>query len=67
MEKIKSGKPFVGYFSGSTDMPIFTENGYQDTVICGPGSMDMAHQIDEYVEESELEQAELFYESFLIT
>lgn len=67
MEKITGGKPFVGYFSGSTDMPIFTENGYPDTVICGPGSMDMAHQIDEYVEESELEQAELFYESFLIS
>lgn len=66
MEKTTGGKPYVGYFSGSTDMPIFTENGYPDTVICGPGSMDMAHQIDEYVEESELEQAELFYENFLI-
>ncbi|MCI8638669.1 MAG: M20 family metallopeptidase [Coprococcus sp.] len=65
MEKVKKGKMAVGYFNGSTDMPIFTENGYEDTIICGPGSLDMAHQIDEYVEEYELEQAELFYEMFL--
>ena len=47
-------------------MPIFTENGYRNTIICGPGSLELAHQIDEYVEEEQIRKAVDFYENFLV-
>ena len=56
----------MGCFNGSTDMPIFTENGYRNTIICGPGSLELAHQIDEYVEEEQIRKAVDFYENFLV-
>ena len=65
MEKVGNTLHSVGYFNGSTDMPIFTENGYKDTIICGPGSMEMAHQTDEYVEEEQLDRAVEFYQEFM--
>lgn len=66
MEKIKWKNQRVSHFNGSTDMPIFTENGYENTIICGPGQMEMAHQTDEYVEEEQLEWAAAFYEKFIM-
>ena len=60
------GGQTVGCFNGSTDMPIFTENGYRNTIICGPGSLELAHQIDEYVEEEQIRKAVDFYENFLV-
>ena len=37
----------------------FREAGFS-TVICGPGSIDQAHQPDEYVERSQMERGAVF-------
>jgi len=47
---------FVSY---ATEGGQFQEAGYS-TVICGPGSIDQAHQADEYIEVEQIRQAETF-------
>jgi acetylornithine deacetylase len=42
----------------------FQEAGYS-TVICGPGSIDQAHQADEYVEVSQIERGAQFMERLI--
>ena len=49
----------------TTTVPFGTEAGHYQaagipTVVCGPGSIDQAHQPDEYIELSQLEAGEAF-------
>lgn len=37
------------------------------TIVFGPGSIDQAHSVDEYVELAELEKAAAFYREFILT
>ena len=39
--------------SYATEAGLFQQEG-MDTIICGPGSIDQAHQPDEFIEASEL-------------
>ncbi|HED15051.1 MAG TPA: acetylornithine deacetylase [Gammaproteobacteria bacterium] len=45
--------------SYATEGGQFQKAGYS-TIVCGPGSIDQAHQADEYVELSQIEKAEVF-------
>ena len=45
--------------SYATEGGQFQEAGYS-TIVCGPGSIDQAHQVDEYIELSQIENAEVF-------
>ena len=46
-------------------MSAFTANGYEQTLLCGPGSLDQAHIIDEYIEIDQLHKAvDLYTEIF---
>lgn len=53
------------FMKGSTDMPIFIDNGFADTVILGPGSMECAHTANEYVTIDQLHRAAVFYQTFV--
>lgn len=65
LEGIDKREHQPGCFQGSTDLPIFVEAGYENTILCGPGDMAMAHQSNEYVTVQQLEQAVDFYAEFL--
>ncbi len=55
----------ITYFKGCCDMSAFTANGYEQTLLCGPGSLDQAHIIDEYIEIDQLHKAvDLYTEIF---
>jgi acetylornithine deacetylase len=45
--------------SYATEAGQFQEGGYS-TVVCGPGSIEQAHQPDEYIEVSQIEACEAF-------
>ncbi len=51
----------VTYFKGCCDMSYFCKAGYSQTLLCGPGSMDQAHIVDEYIEEVQLHDAIALY------
>jgi acetylornithine deacetylase len=36
------------------------------TILFGPGSIDQAHSVDEFIEVSQLEQAVTFYRQFIL-
>ena len=44
----------------ATEAPYFTQLG-METVVLGPGSIDVAHQPDEYIELKQIEQSILMY------
>ncbi len=48
----------------ATEGGIFQNHGLS-TVVCGPGSIDQAHQPDEYIELSELERCAAFLDSLV--
>ncbi len=50
--------------SYATEGGQFQEAGYS-TVVCGPGSIDQAHQADEYIELSQIEKAEKFLQRLI--
>lgn len=50
-------KETVTYFKGCCDMSYFCAKGYSQTLLCGPGSMDQAHTVDEYIEIEQLHKA----------
>ena len=52
-----NGRHVVVY---ATEGGIFQEHGFS-TVVCGPGSIDQAHQPDEYIELAELDRCADFF------
>ncbi|MDO4765436.1 MAG: M20 family metallopeptidase [Eubacteriales bacterium] len=63
--KMVQGKePFISYFDGCCDMSLFLEQGL-DAIICGPGSLDQAHTVDEYMAVSEFYEAIAIYEEIV--
>lgn len=52
---------FVSY---GTEASHFQRAGY-DTVVCGPGSIDVAHQPDEYITLAQFEEGQRFMERLL--
>lgn len=54
-----NGRHVVGF---ATEGGIFQEHGLS-TVVCGPGSIDQAHQPDEYIELSELAKCSRFLDA----
>ena len=44
----------------------FQQAGFP-TVICGPGSIDQAHQPNEYIERNQIEQGEVFIRKLINT
>jgi acetylornithine deacetylase len=48
----------------ATEGGIFQDHGLS-TVVCGPGSIDQAHQADEYIELSELDRCSAFLDSLI--
>lgn len=54
-------KARVGMFSAAADLGYFTAEGI-DAIIFGPGSMDQAHQTDEFVELSQLQLTSSIFE-----
>lgn len=51
----------VTYFKGCCDMAFFYNAGFTQTLLMGPGSMNQAHVVDEYIEVDELHRAVDFY------
>ena len=51
-------------FPAGCEQAIFISGGY-DAIVLGPGSIEMAHKIDEYVPLEELEKAVEIYEKFI--
>lgn len=47
----------VTYFKGCCDMSYFCKAGFTETLLCGPGSMDQAHIVDEYIAIDQLHAA----------
>ena len=56
-ETVTGGKPRIGAFPAATDAPNFL----CPAVICGPGSLNQAHTVDEYVAIPELVDAARIY------
>ncbi|MGI5963754.1 MAG: M20 family metallopeptidase [Lawsonibacter sp.] len=57
----------VTYFKGCCDMSYFYKAGYTQTLLCGPGSMDQAHIVDEYIEIDQLHKAVDLYTEVIRT
>ena len=55
----------VTYFKGCCDMSYFCKAGYTETLLCGPGSMDQAHIVDEYIEIDQLHKAVDLYSAVI--
>lgn len=53
----------VKSFPATCEQAIFSRSGVP-AMVFGPGSIDQAHIVDEYVELEQLERAAVFYESF---
>jgi len=47
----------VTYFKGCCDMSYFCKAGFTETLLCGPGSMDQAHIVDEFIAIDQLHAA----------
>ena len=63
-EKACGRKPQVTYFNGCCDMSCFCAAGF-DTLICGPGSLDQAHTVDEYVTQDQFDAAVELYKNLI--
>ena len=50
----------------ATEAGQFQQAGFP-TVICGPGSIDQAHQPNEYIETKQLEKGEIFLQKLIST
>jgi acetylornithine deacetylase len=59
-----TGANAAGVVSYGTEAGQFQEAGYS-AVICGPGDIAQAHQVDEYLEVSEFEAGQRFMEALL--
>ena len=55
----------VTYFKGCCDMSFFCAKGYSQTLLCGPGSMDQAHTVDEYIAIEQLHEAVDLYSEMI--
>lgn len=55
----------VTYFKGCCDMSYFCKAGYAETLLCGPGSMDQAHIVDEFIEIEQLHKAVDLYSAVI--
>lgn len=62
VEKVTGVEPAVGGVSYGTDGAVLAPSTGAAFVICGPGKPSQAHQPNEYVDVSELEQAVDLYE-----
>ncbi|MBI2185308.1 MAG: M20 family metallopeptidase [Thaumarchaeota archaeon] len=51
----------VGGFTATSDMSIFVNKGRTPTVILGPGRLEQAHVVDEYVDASQVVDAAKIY------
>ncbi|WP_169312615.1 M20 family metallopeptidase [Leadbettera azotonutricia] len=54
----------IACFPASCEQTFFTAAG-ADAVIIGPGSIEQAHVVNEFIEKAEIEKAERFYKAFL--
>ncbi len=63
-EKSFGKKPKVCEFSATCEQTLFTKNGIE-TIIVGPGSIEQAHIVDEFVEIKQLNKAVVFYEEIV--
>ena len=61
-----TGANAAGVVSYGTEAGQFQQAGYS-AVICGPGDIAQAHQVDEYLEVSEFEAGQRFMETLLET
>ena len=52
-------------FGASCEQCFLVEKGIP-TIICGPGSLDQAHTIDEYVEKDQIRLAEQYYMAMIM-
>ncbi len=59
-----SGHPCCGVVSYATEGGLFQERGFS-VVICGPGSIDQAHQPNEYIDVAQVEACEAFMGSLI--
>ncbi len=55
----------VTYFKGCCDMSYFCKAGYSETLLCGPGSMDQAHIVNEFIEIEQLHRAVDLYSAVI--
>lgn len=58
-------KETVTYFKGCCDMSYFCAAGYSQTLLCGPGAMEQAHTVDEYIEIEQLQKAVDLYSAVI--
>jgi len=61
-----TGANAAGVVSYGTEAGQFQEAGYS-AVICGPGDIAQAHQVDEYLEVGEFEAGQRFMERLIAT
>ena len=54
-------EPVVTYFKGCCDMSYFCKAGFAQTLLCGPGSMDQAHVVDEFISKDQLHRGVNLY------
>ena len=55
----------ITFFKGCCDMAFFCDKGYTQTLLCGPGSMEQAHTVDEYLEIEQLHRAVDLYSEII--
>ena len=59
-----TGDNATGVVSYGTEAGQFQEAGYS-AVVCGPGDISQAHQVDEYLEVSEFEAGHRFMQALI--
>lgn len=59
-----SGHPCCGVVPYGTEGGLFQRHGFS-VVVCGPGSIDQAHQPNEYIEISQVDACEAFLDKLL--
>lgn len=65
-EKVLGTEPVITYFKGCCDMPYLCERGFDQTLLLGPGSMEQAHVVDEFIEIEQLEKAVELYREIVL-
>ncbi|RRD93718.1 M20 family peptidase [Clostridiales bacterium COT073_COT-073] len=65
IQKVQAEAAKITYFDGCCDMSYFLESGFEG-IICGPGSLDQAHTLDEYLSTDEFYQAIAIYEAIVL-
>jgi acetylornithine deacetylase/succinyl-diaminopimelate desuccinylase family protein len=66
VKKVRGVEPHIKGLTGATDMAVIFGKGKIPTIVLGPGSVEQAHIVDEYVEISQLIDATKIYATIIL-